>query len=122
MTIIKLLPLSVGGLLNSLFLLEDGCKEDTIVFGFVVPSVVVDITVEDGFVEALGEDVNTVVVIVIVVVASVVDNFAVEDGCNEPFGEGVTAVAVEDVVEAVAVVVVVVVIVVVDNSFWTDSI
>ena len=105
----------MGGLLNSLVLLEDGCKEDTIVFGVVVSSVVVDITVEDGFVEALGEDVNTVVVIVVVVVASVVVNFAVEDGCNEPLGEGVTVVAVEDVVEAV-------VVVVVDNSFWTDSI
>ena len=43
----------MGGLLNSLVLLEDGCKEDIIVFDVVVPSVAVDITVGDGFVGAL---------------------------------------------------------------------
>ena len=66
----------MGGLLNSLVLLEDGCKEDIIVLDVVVPSVLVNITVEDGLVEALGEDVNIVVAVeaVVVVVVVVVDN------------------------------------------------
>ena len=68
----------MGGLLNSLVLLDDGCKEDIIVFDVVVPSVVVNITVEYGLVETLGEDVNTVVavedVVEAVVVVVVVDN------------------------------------------------
>ena len=69
----------MGGLLNSLVLLEDGCKEDIIVFDVVVPSVVVNITVEYGLVETLGEDVNTVVAVedvveAVVVVVVVVDN------------------------------------------------
>ena len=106
----------MGGLLNSLVFLDDGCKEDIIVFDVVVPSVVAKTTFEDGLVEALGEDVNTVVVIVVVVFDSVVVNFAVEEGFVEPLEEVVnTVVAVEDVVEAV-------VVLVVDNSFWTDSI
>ena len=76
LTIIKLLPFSVGGLLNSLVLLDDGCKEDIIVFDVVVPSVVVNITVEYGLVETLGEDVNTVVAVedVVEAVVVVVDN------------------------------------------------
>ena len=68
----------MGGLLNSLVLLDDGCKEDIIIFDVVVASVVVKTTVEDGLVEALGEDVNTVVavedVVEAVVVVVVVDN------------------------------------------------
>ena len=70
----------MGGLLNSLVLLDDGCKEDIIVFAVVVPSVVVKTTVEGVLVEALGEDVNTVVAVedvveaVVVVVIVVVDN------------------------------------------------
>ena len=70
----------MGGLLNSLVLLDDGCKEDIIIFDVVVASVVVKTTVEDGLVEALGEDVNTVVAVedvveaVVVVVVVVVDN------------------------------------------------
>ena len=66
----------MGGLLNSLVLLDDGCKEDIIVFDVVVPSVVVNITVEYGLVETLGEDVNTVVAVedVVEAVVVVVDN------------------------------------------------
>ena len=71
----------MGGLLNSLVLLDDGCKEDIIVFDVVDPSVVVNITVEYGLVETLGEDVNTVVAVedvveavVEAVVVVVVDN------------------------------------------------
>ena len=113
----------MGRLLNSLVLLDDGCKEDIIVFDVVVPSVVVKTTFEDSLVEALGEDVNAVVVIVVVVVASVVVvvvNFAVQEGFVELLEEVVNTVfAVEDVVEAA---VEAVVVVVVDNSFWTDSI
>ena len=53
-------------------LLDDGCKEDIIVFDIVVPSAVVNITVEDGLDEALGEDFNTVVAVEDVVEAVVV--------------------------------------------------
>ena len=70
----------MGGLLNSLVLLDDGFKEDIIVFDVVVPSVVAKTTFEDGLVEALGEVVNTVVAVedvveeVVVVVVVVVEN------------------------------------------------
>ena len=53
----------MGGLLNSLVLLDDGFKEDIIVSDVVVPSVVAKTTFEDGLVEALGEVVNTVVAV-----------------------------------------------------------
>ena len=65
-------------------LLDDGCKEDIIVFDIVVPSVVVNITVEDGLVEALGEDFNTVVAVEDVVEAVVVVVVVVENSfCND---------------------------------------